>query len=223
MLRPEMGYLQIIGDVWADRYPPERPRQHFLIEKVLMTPLVAARLLSLDNAKTLFSETGGHTFMDLYVLSFAALLTTVLFRPNLLGTFGVVIAAYRIVDIVSYRLYFMLVKSQARPWRVASLRRSVVIVGVNFYETIVGYAILYLGVGQIASTAGVLSQQSFNPTTAFYFSSVTATTLGYGDYVPGNELSRVLVVTQLGGTILFLIFVVPALLSIFSDQGDRSK
>jgi hypothetical protein len=47
-------------------------------------------------------------------------------------------------------------------------------------------------------------------------------TLGYGDFVPRDDLSRMLVVTQLFSGILFLVFLVPALISIFSGEADRS-
>jgi len=210
-------YLRTIGQIWGDQYPPPAPRRHSLIEKLLATPIVFVRSLSLDNASAWFEEDKRHTFMDLYVLVFAFMLTTALFVPDHFWFIGVLIAAYRVADIVTYRLYFLLVKSQARPWTAAALRRSLVIVVVNFYETIVGYAILYLSIGRIVATNASL-QQPLTARTAFYYSTVTAVTLGYGDYVPGNDFSRMLVVSQLFCTILFLIFVIPALVSLFSAE-----
>jgi Ion channel len=187
-----------------------------------MTPVIFARFLSLDQVKSLFSEGGGHVFMDLYVLLFAALLTVILFVPTHLGCVGAFLAAYRIADIVSYRMYFLLVKSQARPWSTVMLRRSLVIVALNFYETVVAYAVLYLTVGRIVGTTTVAGVP-IAPITALYYSAVTATTLGYGDYIPGNDLSRVLVMTQLFGTVLFLIFVIPALIAVFSSDKSDSQ
>jgi hypothetical protein len=64
-----------------------------------------------------------------------------------------------------------------------------------------------------------------NPGVAFYFSLVTMTTVGFGDYLPTNALGRWLTVAQMSVTLLFIIFLVPALMSIFSPllaQG-RSK
>ncbi len=50
-------------------------------------------------------------------------------------------------------------------------------------------------------------QKTVRLTPELRYSTVTATTLGYGDYTPGDGFSRILVVTQLCGSVLFLIFV----------------
>jgi hypothetical protein len=90
----------------------------------MATPIVLIRFLSLDNARASLDESMRRIFMDVYVLVFALMLTTALFLPHRFWSFGIAIAAYRIIDIVTYRLYFLLVKSQARPWTAAMLRRS---------------------------------------------------------------------------------------------------
>lgn len=211
----------MIVQLWSDRYPPDRPRRHGLAEKVVMTPVILSRLLSFDQAKVLFGGNGAHVFMDLYVLLFAFLVTTTLFLPNHLGRLGVIIAVYRILDIVTYRIYFLLVKSQDRPWSPDVLRRSLAIAVINFCETVVAYAIVYSFSGRIVASTTAILQHSFSPTTALYYSAVTATTLGYGDYVPSDDLSRMIVVSQLFTTIVFLIFVIPALVSTFSSRTSN--
>ena len=208
-------YLKTISQIWADGYPPAAPRRRLLIEKLLTTAVVFLRLLSLDNIKVLFDESTGHSFMDLYVLAFAVLLTMLLFAPIRLGLVGAAIGFYRVLDIVTYRLYFLLVKSEARPWSAAKLRRSLLIGVVNFYESVVAYAVLYSTIGHVVPT-NTLMQTQFTAKTALYYSTVTAVTLGYGDYVPADDFSRMLVVSQLFCTMLFLIFVIPALVSLFS-------
>jgi voltage-gated potassium channel Kch len=182
-----------------------------------MTPVVLVRFLSLDQLKSRFSENASHHFMDCYVLSFTAVLLGVLSFSTYFGRLGGIIAAYRIADIHSYRIFFLLVKSQAYPWTAGRLRRSLVIVVLNFVETIIGFAILYMTLGNIVPTSSVV-QGALRATTALYFSAVTAITLGYGDFIPGDDLSRVIVMAQLLGTILFLIFIVPALISVFSTE-----
>jgi ion channel len=182
-----------------------------------MTPVTLLRIFSIGNAKELFSESGGHVFMDLYVLLSGAILTLVLFVPGHFGSFGIIAAVYRIADIISYRLYFMLVKSQVKPWSINLLRRSLLIVVVNFCETVIGYAVLYLTIGNIVGTAET-TKHALTPIDALYYSTVTATTLGYGDYIPVGSLSQLLVMAQLIGSVLFLIFLIPALISLFATE-----
>ena len=195
---------------------PQDLAGHYLIEKLIMTPITLARFLSLAELKSTFGEAGAHIFIDLYVLLLAILLTCLLFLPSHWGRFGVFFAAYCVADIVSYRIYFLLVKSQQQPWIRESLRRSLVMGVLNFYETIVGYAVLYLTVGHIVVTTTRSPQLA--PTTALYFSTVTATTLGLGDYIPADTFTQVLVITQLLNTMLFLLFIIPALVSVYASE-----
>jgi len=217
-----MELFRTIAQIWTNRYPPVRPRRHSLIEKLVFTPVVLVRIFSIANVKAILGESAGHVFMDVYVLAFAIILTAVLFLPGCLGLLGTLAAAYRIADIVSYRVYFMLVKSQARPWSADVLRRSLVIAGVNAYETTVGYAILYLTLGKVVGTSPA-SVRLTSPISSLYYSVVTMTTLGYGDYVPGDELTRVLVMTQLFSAVLFLMFLIPALISLFSGEKTDGR
>jgi len=167
-LRSVWGYPRTVAQIWTDKFPASNPREHHLIEKLLITPLVLSRILSLGNAKAFFGKSGGHIFMDLYVLLSGAFLTYILFAPSHLGLFGVIVCVYRIADIISYRLYFMLVKSQAQPWKSDVLRRSLLIVVLNFCETVIGYAVLYLTVGRIMGTTPAATLRSFTPTDALY-------------------------------------------------------
>jgi hypothetical protein len=52
-----------------------------------------------------------------------------------------------------------------------------------------------------------------NPVDACYFSLVTFTTLGYGDYVPATRLARGVVMWQLGSAFLLLLVALPLLIS----------
>ena len=157
--------------------------------------------------------------MDVYVLVWVALVTSLLafgaFAPI---TVTIAIAIYRLVDIVNYRIFFILVKSQERPWTADILRRSVLVVLLNFYECVVCFALLYLRTQSVQNSGGVTLD---SPLTAFYYSLVTMMTLGYGDYIPSSALGRVLVIWQLATMIVFLIFLLPALMSVFS--GHLSK
>ena len=118
----------------------------------------------------------------------------------------------RIFDIVTYRLYFVFLKSYWKPWKDA--RRSLIIAFANLYEVVIAYGLLFLRTGEICNYRTKLS--GFWNT--IYYSVVTITTLGYGDYVPTDTLSRILVICELLTGIAFLIMIIPPLMALFSES-----
>lgn len=60
-------------------------------------------------------------------------------------------------------------------------------------------------------------------TTALYFSFVTMTTVGYGDYVPSDKTARVEVMWQLASSTLLLIILFPVLASRLALLGEGLK
>ena len=124
-----------------------------------------------------------------------------------------VVPTLRIVDIISYRLYFLFHKSVWKPWQPRYARRSLGIAFANFYEVVVSYAILFLLTREVCNGNGPLK----TGLDAAYFSLVTITTVGYGDFVATNNLSRILVMSELVTGLLLLIIIVPALVSLFSQ------
>jgi hypothetical protein len=218
-----MGPFETLKAIWNDEYPSERPRGHSFVEKLFCSLTIVLTLLSLSQLGSWFGH-HKHTFMDAYVLAWGILVTLLLaVGSSVPKALVVCVAVYRLIDIVNYRIFFILVKSQQRPWTADVLRRSLIIVLINFYECVTCFAILYLRSGSIqSSTSAVLD----SPFTAFYYSLVTMTTLGYGDYVPTSTIGRALVVGQLTTVIVFLIFLLPALISVFStglSGGQKDK
>lgn len=51
---------------------------------------------------------------------------------------------------------------------------------------------------------------------ALYFSTVTMTTLGYGDCYPGGRESRYVVIWQLGNSVLLVVLLLPLVMSRFA-------
>jgi hypothetical protein len=85
---------------------------------------------------------------------------------------------------------------------------------LNFYEAVTGFAVLYVhssGVAQSCASATTLT-----PGSAFYFSLATMTTVGFGDFVAVTPLARAIAVIQIATTVLFVVFLVPALVSVLS-------
>lgn len=212
--------LDGLAGIWLGRFPRGAPRSHSLIEKLLCTLSIVFALFSAANLCPKRWR-WAHEFMDLYVLVWAALLSLIFFSTLIPWSVAIFLAAYRVFDILTYRVYFLLVKSQEKPWESDRFRRSLAIVLVNFYELVLAFAILYLRTHSIAS-AGSLGSPVVSRSIAFYFSLVTMTTVGYGDYVPASALGRLLVVAQLSSVVVLLIFLLPALVSTFSPVLARN-
>jgi hypothetical protein len=160
--------------------------------------------------------------MSYYVVTWLSmLLCSLLLTGYLPGVFAV-IAGYRIVDIIGYRVYFLLIRSRTDPWGRDTLRRSMVIVFLNACEIAAAYAILYITLGCIGP-AGTENPAVLDPLTAIYFSFVTMLTVGYGDLVPLNPRSRAIVLLELLSAFLFLLIVIPALISRFAATLQQEK
>src|SRR5260370_3781458 len=143
------GLLATIHAIWQDEYPAARPRKHHLIEKILLTPIIFSRIFSLANLRPRKPDARRHIFMDIYVLVWLIVLCFRLTMHPGWPLLGMAIAGYRVYDIITYRLFFLLVKSQEAPWTTDVLRRSILIVMFNFAEVGLPFAIPYLSIGTI--------------------------------------------------------------------------
>src|SRR5258708_8103243 len=219
MANPWHPDWDVLVAIWRDSYPPASPRQHSLIEKLLCTITILIGFGSLSVIKKIVSDRlrKSHLVMDVYVLLWASIVSLMLFSGLIPSWIAVIVGCYRIVDIVNYQILFLLVKSQEKPWTEDVLRRSLVIAVVNFYEVVVSFAILYLHCECVRQTGGDLGGLQ-GAIAAFYFSLVTMATVGYGDFVCSTFLRRQLVIAQITSTIVFVLFLLPALVSVFSSS-----
>lgn len=78
-----------------------------------------------------------------------------------------------------------------------SFKRSVLLLIINYIEVTLDFAVLYKGLD--------LLNKSIDSVKAIYFSFVTSTTLGYGDYYPDGPLGQFVVICQLLGIFVFLV------------------
>jgi len=215
--------FRILCQIWSDQYPPQQPKDHTVLEKLLLSPLLVARALSLSNLGVPFflTERAWSNFRDFYLLGWLTAISILLFAGGPRPWWMVSIVGYRVVDIVSGQLCIVLIDSQAPNWRLASVRRSVLSALLNFYEIVAAYAVIYLSVGNIIETSPRKMPLS-GSIQAFYYSLVTMATLGYGEFIPGNDLSRVIVIIQLFTEVLFVLAIVPAVVANLTSQlGGR--
>ncbi len=183
-----------------------------MLEKSLYSVLLIIQGVSLSylGAPFVRTERAWSNFRDIYLLTWLITLTILLFVWSLPQWVTVLIVSLRLVDILSYHLWIVLIDSQRSNWALASVRRSLLSAFLNFYEITTAYAIIYLSVGNIIQNSPSKTPLH-GPVQAFYYSLVTIATLGYGEFVPADDPSRVIVIAELLTEILFVIAIIPAL------------
>jgi len=92
-----------------------------------------------------------------------------------------------------------------------SYRRSVLLLLLNYIEVVLDFSIIYAGLN--------LLNKALSPAEAIYFSFVTQTTLGFGDYYPKGHIGQVVVVFQL---IIFIMFVL-LFINYFSSRANQEN
>jgi hypothetical protein len=97
-------------------------------------------------------------------------------------------------------------------------RRWIIMAPIGLIPVILAFAILYLFYGRCFGPLPILE-----PLQAVYFSMVTLTTLGYGDYHPVNDVGRSLVVAELWFFILFLAIRLPIAVSVLRVKGTTDR
>ena len=156
-------------------------------------------------------------FVDYYIL----VVSIVLFVSLCLAPHSILVCIYAIylmAEMFVVTLLIILVDNYATEKGIRSSYRSVILLAVGYLEIIVGFAILYIRFGTISFTSEptkIITQ----PMDALYFSTVTITTLGFGDISPYNETGRFLVMAETVLGITLIVFV----LSIFISNSAVLK
>jgi hypothetical protein len=167
---------------------------------------------------------------DLLYPSFSAVLAGAAVYAAVQGALpGLSLCAVALADLNLLTFLGMISLMWSKPWlpRMLPSRFSgVLTVGAILVVFIFGYANLYVASRGIVHQAFKLvegngdrtvEQGRFEivqePKDAIYFSVVTMSTLGYGDFVPANDAARRIVVWQMGSALLLVIVVFPLLVS----------
>ncbi len=148
------------------------------------------------------------TYRDVYHLARTFLLILGLRSSG--HNWAVLVGLYFIGEIVHGAIATFLVWGA----RVIHPARSVVVAFWSYMESILAFAILYMG-------CQCLNVGPHSATQALYFSAVTATTVGYGDILPMGDKGQRLLLVQLAVSVLFILLVINALLSRVG--GDERK
>jgi hypothetical protein len=179
------------------------------IEKIIRLLLSSSQLLFPGIYIKFLSNKKGPQYVDLSLDCYVLL--KVLF-PIL-----ILINHWQVYDFVIYAMVYVLLETIlyiptlifasdtfSKP---RSYRRSMLLLFFNYLEIVFAYAVLY-------TCGNHLNEPFYHWFDAIYFSIITSSSIGYGDYFPITTYGKFLVSTQ---ALLFLFFVV-LFLNFFSTK-----
>jgi Ion channel len=136
---------------------------------------------------------------------------------------------YPLCVIVTVDVYLVVMLMLAA-WKIATpipLRRvALALFPLLFLALVMSFAQLYRQNGHIQGTSKEAQDAALTKPSDFaYFSLVTITTLGYGDYIPTDTTSRWLVMAELLSGALLLLGAIPVLASRLAlfDEAPGSR
>ena len=213
--------IMVIKRLWRNQYPIEKPNEHGYVEKVLFTGFLLGRSLSLSNFVGVFHrhKTIRRALIETYTVFWPVVLYVTLFHFSVPKPIMAVLAAVRLIDIMSYQLCVLLVDSQKSNWKLFSIQRTFLLAFMNVLEIIAIFALLYLFVGCVTLANDPNGACLDRPIDVLYYSIVTMTTLGYGEFVPHKD-TRIIVVVQL---LIFVVYILSIFPMIVSSVATRLR
>ncbi|MBP7884598.1 two pore domain potassium channel family protein [Patescibacteria group bacterium] len=90
---------------------------------------------------------------------------------------------------------------------------------MNIIEITMSFAVLYLSLGAIGNSNGVITQGS----DALYFSFVTFSTIGYGDILPILPIGKTLVIFETLISFLFITIIASSFVSGLEIRNNDTQ
>lgn len=138
----------------------------------------------------------------------------VLYSPSKLS---IIAACFFLFDLYTYLMGLLFLRNLYRP--PVSYGRSILLLGINYIESTVSFAILYISLGGIVrgkeALVGVID--------AVYFSIITSATVGYGDITPVGNLAKIVVVVQVCSSFIFVTTVLSSFMTNLMSSRERTE
>ncbi|MCK4667921.1 hypothetical protein KAU33_14290 [Candidatus Dependentiae bacterium] len=200
--------FRILKEIWNDKesesYGIERVFKLFLNLIQLVFPTIYIRLLF----KGL--RTGSIRFIiDVYLILKLVLPILVLYLSWYKSVTVIIINVYLMLE-TGFTILGLIFLSESKSSKI-SYKRSILILIINYLQVTLGFSLIYAGYD--------LLNKRLTPFEAVYYSFVTMTTLGYGDYFPVSDAGKLMVILQL---IVFILFVV-LFINYFSHKLNIRK
>lgn len=175
---------------------------------LMLTPAMFVRWVS-----GRVSRTSRKLAIELYVLLKVGLSLSALFLSFWHLEYFPIIAVICLIDLFSNIVAIVLLRNF---WHAPlSLNRTLISLGVNFVEFTAWFAGMYLHFDALRYN----SQSITDPISAFYFSVITAATIGFGDIVP-TVTGRPLVIAEAFCSFLFIGVVVTYVIGSLGQSSE---
>jgi len=194
-VNPIQKRIHNINSIWHNHHQDDNG-----IEKIVRLILSASQFLFPGLYIKQLASNKGHEYQDLYLDTYVIikvlfplfiLANNWLANPLIIG-----IMVYLLLETVLYVPTLIFASdSFSRP---RSYKRSMMLLFLNYLEIIFAYAVLY-------SLGSYLNKPFNHWFDAVYFSTITSSSIGYGDFFPATTWGKFLVSTQ---AFLFLFFIV---------------
>jgi len=118
----------------------------------------------------------------------------------------IVLAGWIVIDVILVLLRIVLLNQYRNliDGTPVSVNRSMLLLVANFFQIILCFSAMYLSTRSVENSSGV---PLAHPLQSFYFSVVTITTLGYGDFRPADSCGQLLVVAEVVSGFLFVVLI----------------
>ncbi len=164
----------------------------------------------------IFGEHGRRLAMEIYAIAKPVLLFWVLFSGHFALTAWAVVASVALLDLYISLLAMVFLK-HFHTGR-TSHGRSLLLLVVNFAESVVAFAVLYGFSQSIANQAHLDPTPIVDPFTLLYFSCVTAASVGYGDYLPMNDSGKLIAIFQILSSMGFIFILLTSFVTSFNER-----
>jgi hypothetical protein len=184
-----------------------------LASSLMLLPAMLVRWLG-----GLFGYYGRKITLEMFAIAKPTFLFALLFFGFGGNRWAGLFAIVSLVDLYVYLLGLVFLRRHYD--KAASYQRSVLLLAVNFLESLLAFAVLYLSTSSIArGGAGVHDWGD-----AVYFSVITAGTVGYGDITPCPNPGRLLVVLQILASLFFVVVILATFVpGLFDNRGSNRR
>ena len=201
---PIQKRIQNIQSIWNNDHQDDNG-----IEKIFRLLLSSSQLLFPGIYIKYFSSKKGIEYQDLAIDSYILLKVTfpivILMNQWYTSQWIIVLMTYLFLETIFYIPTLIFASDLfSRP---RSYRRSMLLLFFNYLEIVFAYAVFY-------SCGNYLNKPFQHWFDAVYFSIITSSSIGYGDFHPVMTMGKFLVSTQ---ALLFLFFIV-LFLNFFSTK-----